>query len=108
MLRGLAAIPGAWGRSAALVPWPIGLNFVWHVTILVSCPKRYFGPFAPNPWHDRSGKCVKAQKWLLPGEIPEQHKFVTGKARILHVLKFYKLRKDYVRKSFKVIPGNAG
>ena len=78
------------------------------VTHLETWQKIYFGPFAPNPWPDRSGKCMKAPKGLLPGEIPEQHKFVTGKARILHVLKFYKLRKDYVRKSFKVIPGNAG
>ena len=51
------------------------------VTLIGMRPKIYFGPAAPNPWPDFSGKRVRAPKGLLPGEIPKQLKFVMGKAR---------------------------
>ena len=73
---GLAAIPCAWGSSAAMVPWLIGLKFGWHVTIIGTLPKRYFGgPATLNPLPDCRGKRVRAPKGLLPGEQPEQHNF---------------------------------
>ena len=34
--RGLAAIPSAWGRSAAVVPWPIGLKIGKVVYLLMA------------------------------------------------------------------------
>ena len=65
-----AVIQSAWGRFAAVVPWAIGLKFGWHVTIIRTWPKIYFGPAASTPWPDCCGKRVRALKWLLPGVIP--------------------------------------
>ena len=60
---------------------PIGLKLGRRVTIIIGTwPKRYCGPAASTPWPDCSGKRVRAPKGLLPGEQPEQPKFVLDKA----------------------------
>ena len=49
-------------------------------TLIGTRHKKYFWAAASTSWPGCSGKRVRAPKGLLPGEIPEQLKFVTGKA----------------------------
>ena len=82
--RGLAACPSVWRGSAAVVIGPIELKLGRCFTLMGICPQTCCGPIwpqltAPNPLPDCRGKRRRAPKGLLPGEQPEQHKFVMSK-----------------------------
>ena len=57
----------------------IGLKLGHCVTLMGTWPDKCFGPAAPTPWPDCSGKRVRAPKGLIPGEQPEQLKFVQAR-----------------------------
>ena len=51
---------------------------------------------------------MRSPKGLLPGEQPEKFELEMGKASYASASIILKVRKDNLRKIFKVIPGNAG
>ena len=81
--RGLAAIPSAWGRSADVVPWPIGLKIGKVVYLLMALsilqeipgwPRFNPSHAKPNVWECREsnpGRCVRSKNTSVCGPLPK-------------------------------------
>ena len=63
------------GKFDAVVVGLLGPKLGQCVTLMVTWPEIFFGPATPHPRPDCRAKCVRAQKGLIPGEIPKQLKF---------------------------------
>ena len=76
-------------HGEGLLLWSLGQNLDGLLPTWGHGQRDFFGPAAPNPWPDYSGKRARAPK--LTVEILEQHKFFTGKEATIILLLWERL-----------------